>query len=153
MNTEIDVQFAFTGNNLPTIEHFQHWIDTALSPYDKHFSLCIRIVDNKESHDLNNQYRGKDAPTNVLSFPFDVPEHARETVELLGDLVVCAPVVEQEAMAQNKQLLDHWAHMIVHGTLHLLGFDHINDEEAEEMEQLERDILAKLDITDPYLEI
>ena len=86
----------------------------------------------------------------MLSFPFEIPECVEVESEILGDLVVCAPVVEKEAAEQNKQLFDHWAHMIIHGTLHLLGFDHIKDDEAEEMEQLERDILAKLQIADPY---
>lgn len=153
MNHDIDIQFAISADQLPADSDFILWVEQALAAYDKSFALCIRLVDCDESQALNKTYRAKDYPTNVLSFPFEVPEHARDTLEILGDLVVCAPVVEREAKEQNKQLLDHWAHMIVHGTLHLLGFDHINDEEAEEMEQLEREILAKLNIADPYLEI
>ena len=102
----------------------------------------------EESQQLNSQYRQKDKPTNVLSFPFEVPEGIE--LNLLGDLVVCASVVEQEAKEQNKVLFHHWAHMIVHGCLHLLGYDHINDADADEMEALEVKILAKLAISNPY---
>jgi len=150
MNTEIEIQFAIDSAPLPTQEQVQAWVDAALAQYTQHFSMCIRIVDSDESQALNSEYRGKDKPTNVLSFPFEMPECVEVETEILGDLVVCAPVVSQEAIEQNKALLDHWAHMIIHGTLHLLGFDHIKDSEAEEMEQLERDILAKLQISDPY---
>lgn len=152
MIAELDVQFAINQQQLPSEQHIQKWVDTALKAYDKSFSMCVRIVDIEESQALNSQYRGKDYPTNVLSFTFDMPECVEQDTLELGDLVVCADVVAKEAQEQNKQLFDHWAHMIVHGTLHLLGFDHINNEEAEEMEQLERDILAQLNIADPYLE-
>jgi len=151
MNTEVEIQFALDTPSLPTIEQVQTWVETALAQYSTHFSMCIRIVDTDESQALNNEYRGKDKPTNVLSFPFEMPDCVTVETEILGDLVICAPVVSQEASEQNKALFDHWAHMIIHGTLHLLGFDHIKDAEAEEMEQLERDILAKLNIADPYL--
>ena len=152
MIAELDVQVAVNQQQLPSDQHIQKWVDTALKAYDKSFSMCVRIVDTEESQALNSQYRGKDYPTNVLSFTFDMPECVEQDTLELGDLVVCADVVAKEAQEQNKQLFDHWAHMIVHGTLHLLGFDHINDDEAEEMEQLERDILAQLNIADPYLE-
>ena len=151
MNTEVEIQFAIDTSPLPTIEQVQIWVDAALAQYSTHFSMCIRIVNTDESQALNSEYRGKDKPTNVLSFPFEMPDCVTVETEILGDLVVCAPVVSQEASEQNKMLFDHWAHMIIHGTLHLLGFDHIKDAEAEEMEQLERDILAKLNIADPYL--
>jgi probable rRNA maturation factor len=105
-----------------------------------------------ESQELNHQYRGKNKPTNVLSFPFEIPEHLPEGVEieLLGDLIICAPVVEREAQEQNKALLAHWAHMTLHGCLHLLGYDHIEDKEAEEMESLEIEILQKMGFPNPY---
>jgi probable rRNA maturation factor len=151
MNTEVEIQFAIETSPLPTTEQVQTWVEAVLAQYSTHFSLCIRIVDTDESQALNSEYRGKDKPTNVLSFPFEMPECVEAETEILGDLVVCAPVVSQEAIEQNKPLFDHWAHMIIHGTLHLLGFDHIKESEAEEMEQLEREILAKLDIADPYL--
>lgn len=152
MTAQLDVQFAVTEQGLPNKEQFQLWVNTALNAYDKQFSLCVRVASLEESQSLNSQYRGKDYPTNVLSFTFDMPDCIEQDTLELGDLVVCADVVAREAQEQNKQLFDHWAHMIVHGTLHLLGFDHINDDEAEEMEQLERDILAQLNIADPYLE-
>ncbi len=115
---------------------------------NNNFELTIRLVNNEESQQLNLQYREKDKPTNVLSFPFEVPEGIE--LNLLGDLVICAQVVAQEADAQNKALFDHWAHMVIHGCLHLMGYDHINDKDALEMEALEVEILAKLAINDPY---
>jgi|GEM_PF-287529 len=112
------------------------------------FEVTLRIVDLVESRQLNSDYRNKDKPTNVLSFPFEAPEHIE--MPFLGDLVVCAAVVEQEAKEQDKQVTNHWAHLCVHGLLHLLGYDHIDEEEAQEMEGLETAILAKLNIDDPY---
>jgi probable rRNA maturation factor len=112
------------------------------------FEVTLRIVDTIESRQLNLDYREKDKPTNVLSFPFDAPEHIE--LPFLGDLVVCAAVVEQEATEQNKQIIDHWAHLCIHGLLHLLGYDHIQENEAQEMEGIETAILAKLSIDDPY---
>jgi probable rRNA maturation factor len=103
--------------------------------------VTVRLVDEAESRELNHTYRGKDKPTNVLSFPFEAPPGLE--LPLLGDLVICRQVVEAEAVEQGKPLMAHWAHMVVHGSLHLLGYDHIEDEEAEEMEQLERDIMQE----------
>ena len=103
-----------------------------------------------EGQSLNHTYRGKDYATNVLSFPADLPPEL--DLPLLGDLVVCAPVVAREATEQHKQLNAHWAHMVIHGCLHLLGYDHIDDAEADEMEALERELLAQLGIADPYLD-
>jgi len=99
---------------------------------------------------LNQQYRGKDKPTNVLSFPFEVPEEIE--LDLLGDLIICTKVVEQEAKQQHKVLHTHWAHLVIHGCLHLLGYDHINEQDAEEMEKLEVQLLSTLNISDPYIE-
>ncbi|MBV1960310.1 MAG: rRNA maturation RNase YbeY [Oleibacter sp.] len=112
--------------------------------------LTVRLVSEEESQTLNHEYRGKEKPTNVLSFPFDAPPEV--PIELLGDLIICIDVVEREADEQNKTTEAHWAHMVVHGCLHLLGYDHIKDDEAEEMEALERTILASLGYSDPYLE-
>jgi probable rRNA maturation factor len=112
------------------------------------FEVTFRIVDTVESRQLNADYREKDKPTNVLSFSFEAPEHI--DMPFLGDLVVCAAVVEQEAKEQNKQIIDHWAHLCVHGLLHLLGYDHTHESEAQEMEGIETAILAKLNIGDPY---
>jgi len=150
MTIELEVQYAIDDASLPSEQQLQLWVNTAVQNLLDEGELCIRITDAAESQSLNHQYRGKDKPTNVLSFPFEVPEGVPVTI--LGDLVVCAEVVAREANEQNKDLHHHWAHMIVHGCLHLLGYDHINDEDAEIMEQLERDILARLEIADPYLE-
>ena len=110
--------------------------------------ITIRIVDEMESQHLNHEYRGKDKPTNVLSFPFDAPPGVE--LELLGDLVICRQVVEREAKEQEKDLFAHWAHMVVHGSLHLLGYDHIQDDEAEEMEAIEISVLNALGFENPY---
>ncbi|WP_417223576.1 rRNA maturation RNase YbeY [Amphritea sp.] len=145
----VDRQCQITVENLPSEAQLTAWVSAALKGRLEDAELSIRIVDAEESRTLNHQYRGKDSSTNVLSFPFEMPEGIE--LDLLGDLVICAEVVAREAEQQNKPLLNHWCHMVVHGVLHLLGFDHINNAEAEEMEQLERDILAGLDIPDPYL--
>jgi len=145
----IDIQNACDSQCLPSTEHFQQWVDATLTMLtEQEFELTIRLVNITESQQLNKQYRQKDKPTNVLSFPFEVPEGIE--LNLLGDLVICVQVVEQEAKAQNKELFDHWAHMVVHGCLHLLGYDHINDTDAYEMETLEVKILANLAIATPY---
>lgn len=151
----IDLQIASeNSDNLPLLSQFQHWVDKALSTEANNTAypeteITIRIVDESESHQLNLTYRGKDKPTNVLSFPFEAP--ANIELPLLGDLVICRSVVEQEALEQNKPLEAHWAHLTIHGTLHLLGYDHLTDAEAEEMESLETTIMQSLDFADPYL--
>ncbi len=148
MSIAVDVQYAAEAPNLPPQADFTRWVETVLKDQKVEGEVCIRIVDAEESQALNSEYRGKDKPTNVLSFPFEVPPGV--PVTLLGDLVICAEVVTQEAEEQQKAPADHWTHMVVHGTLHLLGFDHINDDDAEEMEALERTLLARLNIADPY---
>nr|WP_228050631.1 rRNA maturation RNase YbeY [Pontibacterium sinense] len=145
------MQQEVEASDLPSETQFNDWVVAALTSRKDEAELCIRLVEADESQALNNQYRGKDKSTNVLSFPFEVPEDI--PLNLLGDLVICAEVVREEALQQKKPLHDHWAHMVVHGTLHLLGYDHINDEDAEVMEQLEREILASLGIPDPYKEL
>jgi probable rRNA maturation factor len=151
----VDLQTEYEADNLPTFDQFNLWASTALTGLKNAADLSIVIVSPEESQSLNLEFRGKDKPTNVLSFPFEIPPemtHIQEEMgNLIGDLVICAPVVTQEAKEQNKPLMHHWAHMVVHGCLHLLGYDHIKDAEADVMENLERQILAKLDITDPYL--
>ena len=117
--------------------------------FQKESEVTIRVVDTAESHSLNLTYRGKDKPTNVLSFPFEVPPGME--MSLLGDLVICRQVVEKEAQEQGKPLEAHWAHMVVHGSLHLLGYDHIEDDEAEEMEAIETEIMLALGYEDPYI--
>ncbi|KGK01016.1 rRNA maturation RNase YbeY [Thalassotalea sp. ND16A] len=145
----VDLQIACDNKQLPTSEQFQLWAETALQPYEKSFELTIRVVEQSESQQLNHQYRGKDKSTNVLSFPFEVPEGIE--LDLLGDLIVCADVVEFEAKDQNKEVFAHWAHMIIHGCLHLLGYDHITSDEADEMEAIEIRLLAELGHSDPYI--
>ena len=151
MPVELDVQYAEqsadAGEEPPSINDFQAWADLALRD-DKAAQLSIRIVDESESQHLNNTYRGKDKPTNVLSFPMDIPEEF--DVPMLGDLVICAPVVAREAREQHKSLQAHWAHMVIHGMLHLQGYDHISDDEAEQMEALEIKLLQQLGYDNPY---
>ena len=155
----LDLQLATTSPAIPTEADIQLWLDSVLTQQNlPEKEITVRLVDKDESQALNLEYRGKDKPTNVLSFPFEMPEiftqqqddSAEPIPDLLGDLVICCQVVEEEAKQQNKANLDHWAHMIVHGSLHLIGFDHIKEAEAEEMEELEITILKKLAIDDPY---
>lgn len=145
----LDLQLASAEPNLPTAAEIQLWLETAILPFLQQAEVTVRIVDNAESQQLNQQYRGKNKPTNVLSFPFQNPPGIE--LALLGDLVISAPVVASEAQAQGKSLPAHWAHMIIHGSLHLLGFDHINDSDAEEMEAEEILLLQQLGFTNPYL--
>ena len=148
-NVIIDLQIATENiDNLPTETQIQQWANAAVRPKTLDPEITVRIVDEAESHDLNLTYRGKDKPTNVLSFPFECPDEVE--LPLLGDLVICRQVVEHEAAEQGKPVEAHWAHMVVHGCLHLLGYDHIDDEEAEEMESLETEIMTSLGFTDPY---
>ena len=148
MNT-IDIQVASQTQNHPSQQQIQFWIDAALQDNDKDAEVVVRIVDEAESAQLNLQYRHKEGPTNILSFPADLPEEL--DLNLLGDLVVCAPFVEKEAKMQHKKPEDHWAHIIIHGVLHLIGYDHINDNDAEIMERKEIGILQNLNISNPYL--
>ena len=146
----IDLQIACEQETgLPTAEQIEQWATAAVQPQSDEMEMTVRIVDEAESHALNLNYRGKDRPTNVLSFPFECPDEVE--LPLLGDLVICRQVVEREAQEQEKPLMAHWAHMVVHGSLHLLGYDHIEDDEAEEMESLETQIMTGLGFADPYL--
>lgn len=150
MSITLDLQLACADNSgLPAEAQFQQWLDTAILPFQQEAEVTIRIVDEAESNDLNLTYRGKDKPTNVLSFPFECPPGV-EDFPLLGDLIICRQVVEQEASEQQKTLESHWAHMVIHGSLHLLGYDHIEDAEAEEMEALEKEFMQALNFPDPY---
>ncbi|MGP1627376.1 MAG: rRNA maturation RNase YbeY [Aggregatibacter segnis] len=146
----IDLQIACEQESgLPTAEQIEQWATAAVQPQSDEVEMTVRIVDEAESHALNLNYRGKDRPTNVLSFPFECPDEVE--LPLLGDLVICRQVVEREAQEQDKPVMAHWAHMVVHGSLHLLGYDHIEDDEAEEMESLETQIMTGLGFADPYL--
>ena len=148
---QVDLQIESTAQDLPELSQLELWVSKAIQAQTKASApeLTVRIVDEEESQALNSEYRGKDKPTNVLSFPFEAPEFVE--IELLGDLIVCAPVVAKESQQQGKALEAHWAHMIIHGTLHLQGYDHIDEQEAEEMEGLEISILHDLGYTNPYL--
>ena len=144
----IDLQIESSNSDLPSLNQLERWANAAYQG-KKPLEMTIRIVEEEESHALNFEYRGKDKSTNVLSFPFEAPEFVE--IDLLGDIVICKPVVELEAKEQDKQLEAHWAHMVIHGTLHLQGYDHIHDDEAEEMEGLEITILSDLGYDNPYL--
>ncbi|NKC19621.1 MULTISPECIES: rRNA maturation RNase YbeY [Pseudoalteromonas] len=148
MDLMLDLQLACEFDNLPSEAQFQLWAEHALTQFREEAELTIRIADEHESQELNSQYRGKDKPTNVLSFPFDAPPGIE--LPLIGDLVICPQVVYQESIEQEKTFHDHFAHMVIHGCLHLLGFDHINEQDAVEMETIEKQILASLNIADPY---
>ena len=146
----VDLQIATENiEGLPIEEQIVQWATAAVQPEGDEVEMTVRIVDEAESRELNLTYRGKDRPTNVLSFPFECPDEVE--LPLLGDLVICRQVVEREAVEQEKPLMAHWAHMVVHGSLHLLGYDHVEDNEAEEMESLETQIMQGLGFDDPYL--
>lgn len=151
MSYHIDVEVNSSNTKIPSVENIKLWISTALQSDElNQAEVSVYIVDEAESQELNAQYRGKDKPTNVLSFPADIPDEVG--VPLLGDLVICAPVVEREAQEQSKTLDAHWAHMLVHGTLHLLGYDHVEDDEADVMEALETRLITLLNFPAPYTE-
>ncbi len=149
MSIILDLQLATEAKDLPAENQIQQWLEAAILPFQSEAEVTVRIVDEAESQQLNFDYREKNKPTNVLSFPFECPPGIE--LPLLGDLVICAQVVAKEAAEQHKSLSAHWAHMVVHGSLHLLGFDHINEEDATEMEAEEIQILAELGFADPYV--
>ena len=154
----VDMQIASDAGSLPNEEQLRHWIDSTLQATSENgggeFEVSVRLVNEEESRELNHRYRQQDKATNVLSFPFDGMEGLPdEAVRPLGDLVICAPVVAKEASEQDKAVLDHWARMVVHGTLHLLGYDHEDDAQAATMETLEKEVLQGLGNDDPYREI
>jgi probable rRNA maturation factor len=144
----IDLQNVSQSTQVPDSSKFKQWVSAALLQDFDNLEQTIRIVDEAESQQLNNQYRGKDYPTNVLSFNLEEEEYL--DYSCLGDLVICAPVVNREAAEQAKDWLAHWAHIVVHGMLHLQGYDHQNTKEANHMERLEIEILAALGHTNPY---
>ncbi len=144
----LDVQTASASDDLPSQQELQAWVLAATGDRIHDAELCIRIVDEAEMTALNEQYRQKPGATNVLAFP----QHpvAGLACNILGDVVVCAPIVEREAAQQGKSSTAHWAHMVVHGVLHLLGYDHEQQQAAQQMEQLETDILVALSFPPPY---
>ena len=147
----LDIQIATEFTDIPSERQFQNWIDTVLTDTTQNSEIVIRLVDKAESTELNQKYRHKQGPTNILSFPFDAPEVIQS--DLLGDLVICAPLIAEEAQQQHKKPEHHWAHITIHGILHLLGYDHIEEVDAEEMEALEIRFLNMLKIANPYQEV
>jgi len=151
---DVAVSYAAPRAGLPAAASFRKWVAAALEGRIREADLAVRIVGTREGRALNRHYRGKDYATNVLSFPADVADGVKlpkgVKLPLLGDLVLCAPVIAREAKEQKKPLAAHYAHLTVHGALHLLGWDHQDARDAECMEQLEREILAGLGIGDPY---
>jgi probable rRNA maturation factor len=150
MSIEIDVQYAVGDGDAepPSEEQIRTWVEAALNKELDEAELTIRIVDVNEIRELNRDYRHKDSATNVLSFPFEAPPGVE--LPLLGDVVICAAVVLEEALYQGKAPEAHWAHMVVHGVLHLLGYDHVSDADADVMERREIEVLAGLGYADPY---
>ena len=155
MPLDLEVQRVSASTDIPGDERFQLWVDTALAGKKEGCTLVIRIVDEPEARCLNRDFRDRDYATNVLSFPAELPDGLPAEIRQsqLGDLLICAPVVASEAREQSRPEVDHWAHLTIHGVLHLLGYDHEQAEDAEVMESLETEILAKLGISDPYLDI
>lgn len=147
-NPKIEIQRAFDSSETPADADFQLWVNHVLKQQQRSGSVVIRLVDADESRSLNHQYRNKNYATNVLSFPFEAPEFIED--DHLGDLVICVPVVEREAKEQGKSFSAHWAHMVIHGMLHLLGYGHEDDAEAVEMESQEIKLLKQLGIINPY---
>jgi len=155
MQAELEIQRVSTSKNIPLDEHFQLWVEAALPGEPGKYTTAIRIVDDEEAQRFNRDYRDRDYATNVLSFPAQLPEGLPPEIRRsqLGDLLICAPVVAREAKEQCRPETDHWAHLTIHGILHLLGYDHEQAGEALIMESLETEILAKLGISDPYQDI
>ena len=153
-DTTVDVQLACDDPDIPESDLIETWVAAAVAAAgvasESGFEVSVRIVGTEEIQELNAAYREQDKPTNVLSFPAAVDAFPPGQPALLGDIVVCAPVVRAEAAEQDKPLASHWGHMLVHGTLHLLGFDHEQDADAERMESLETRILATCGIANPY---
>lgn len=169
MSYKIVIQNISRIKKIPTNNLIKTWINAALNKYINHAEITVRIVDEDESGHLNQQYRHKQGPTNILSFPYNPHDSAHKQLAtkneniintesssnknntLVGDLVICAPIVLSEATSQHKSIESHWAHLIIHGSLHLLGYDHINDQQAHIMENLEISILHSLGFNNPYI--
>ena len=148
---DLEVQRIIDSQFLPADEELQLWLEAALIDYSHDAEVLIRIVDSQEITSLNKQYRHKTGSTNILSFPLEMIEGV-PGLYILGDLVICAEVLEREAREQKKTLNEHWAHIVIHGILHLIGFDHINEKDATEMEAKEINVLHQLQIDNPYQE-
>lgn len=152
MSFDIDIQRIDNSALVPNDQQIKSWAQLALKSLLTKAELTIRIVDTTEMQTLNKQYRSKDYPTNVLSFPSSIPATLREKLDshFIGDIIICPNILSKESVEQNKVLDHHWAHMIVHGVLHLLGYDHINQTDEEKMQALEIQILSQLGIDNPY---
>jgi probable rRNA maturation factor len=148
MTLIVDIQMASASEEAPDPQSIERWVSAAIGNQRESTELSIRIVDVDEGQILNEQFRGSTGATNVLSFPFE--NESPEPLPLIGDIVICAPVVLKEASEQNKTLNAHWAHMIIHGVLHLLGYDHQNENDANLMESLETEIMQGLGFPPPY---
>jgi probable rRNA maturation factor len=156
---EVELQNPYDFDTIPSRKDLQIWSNAAFQKPDQTISLVIRVVNEEEGITLNQTYSDKKSATNVLSFPYEIPEYAVDIPELqdeysqqhLGDLVLCEKVVIEEAKAQNKTLEQHWAHLVIHGVLHLQAYDHINDDDAKVMESLETEVLESLGFDNPYL--
>ncbi len=148
MTLIVDIQMASASEEVPDPQSIERWIGAAIGNQRESTELSVRIVDAEEGQALNEQFRGSTGATNVLSFPFE--NESPEPLPLIGDIVICAPVVAKEAREQNKALNAHWAHMMIHGVLHLLGYDHQNENDANLMESLETEIMQGLGFPPPY---
>ena len=144
---QAEIQIATTATDLPSVKQITQWLSTAFPELEEKLVL-IRFVDSEESTELNQTYRNKQGPTNILSFPIELPEAVPNPQ--LGDLVVCTSVTNQEAIEQQKSIADHYCHLLIHGVLHLLGYDHLSEQQAEAMESLEIKLLDRLGISNPY---
>ena len=158
----IDIQCQYADINVPGDSILCEWAEKSIHYLvDKNLlksidvEMAVLVVDKGESQLLNSEYRQQDKPTNVLSFPFETPDifKSQQQTRILGDIIICAPIIEAEAQQQNKTLQQHWAHMLVHGILHLLGYDHIEHDDAKTMEYLEVKILDQLGYPNPYMEL
>ena len=149
MSINIEIQYATEINDLPEEGLIKKWVNSSLNGYIENAELTIRIVDKAEGAQLNEKWRNAQGPTNVLSFLYSDLNETTKSIQ--GDIVICAPLILREAAEQKKSIDAHWAHIIVHGILHLLGYDHDNENDANEMESLETSILGKLKISDPYI--
>lgn len=147
MTIHLDVQIVSDDEDIPGTKDFEKWVRAI--PSEIQTTACLRVVELSEAQALNNQYRNINKATNVLSFPAEIPSQI--DINFLGDIVICAPIVKSEALNQNKNLSAHWAHLLTHGILHLQGYDHEDEQSANEMESLEVEILSTLNISNPYL--
>lgn len=152
MSIFVDIQKAHSIQNVPSHSLLIDWAEMALADYREDVVLSVRICDEHEGKELNSKFRKKSKASNVLSFPFENPIGVPkgEVANYLGDIVICAPIVEKEAIEQSKNNIAHWAHLLIHGILHLRGFTHVNEDDAKEMENIERDLLLKMGFPDPY---